>query len=442
MQQADFILYPEWLFTAQPGPTTPYGSVLTQHGLVVKNGLIAAIAPRDEIDSQWQSDTIRYAKGHLLAPGFVNSHCHSAMALLRGIANDLPLMEWLESHIWPTEAAHVSEHFVHDGTLLAAAEMIRCGTSTFNDMYFFPEASIAAARQAGMRVSAGIIAIDFPSAYANNPAEYLEKGLATLERYKDDPMVSMMLAPHAPYTVGDDLFEQIAQISEAQGLGIHVHLHETAFEVSSAEADRQQRPFARLESLGILGKRSLAVHMTQLTDTEIRRCAELGLSVAHCPESNLKLASGFCGSHALLEAGVNVCLGTDGAASNNDLDMLSEMRSASLLAKAVSKDATALNAKQALQMATYNGAKALGLEQITGSLAPGKSADMQLIDLDRIETQPCYDPVAQFVYSASREQITDLWCGGTPLMQDRQLCTLDEAELLANAKQWHEKINA
>lgn len=442
MQQADLILFPEWIFTAHPDANTPHGELLSQHGLAVVNGNIAAIAPVQKIQQDWQSSHTEYYPGRILMPGFVNSHCHSAMTLLRGIANDLPLMEWLENHIWPAEGAHVSDRFVYDGSLLAAAEMIRCGTTTFNDMYFFPDAAIRAGRTAGMRVSAGIIAIDFPSAYAQGPDEYLRKGLQTLSDHAGDPMVSMMLAPHAPYTVSDELFTTLTSLSKQHNLGVHVHLHETAFEVQSALEQNGSRPFERLQRLGVLNDKTLAVHMTQLNDAEIDSCATLGISVAHCPESNLKLASGYCQTQKLLKAGVNICIGTDGAASNNDLDMLSELRSASLIAKTESNDATAANAAQCLQMATYNGATALNLSQQTGSLAVGKSADMQLIDLNRIETQPCYDPIAQVVYSASREQITHVWNGGKPLMQERQLTTLNEDELIANAREWHEKISA
>lgn len=442
VNQADLILYPEWIFTAQPSPSHPFGERLSQYGVAVKDGRIAAIEPKAQLQAHWHAAEIVEQAQSILLPGFVNTHCHSAMSLLRGIANDLPLMEWLEGHIWPAEGSHVNAQFVYDGSLLAAAEMIRCGTTCFNDMYFFPEETIKAGLAAGLRTSAGIIAIDFPSAYASGPDEYLQKGLATYRQYQNNPAVKMMLAPHAPYTVSDDLFSRIAALSSEQQIGIHVHLHETAFEVSSAEAESGQRPFQRLKALGVLGPNTVAVHMTQLNKAEITECAELGVHIAHCPESNLKLASGFCPTAELSQAQTNISIGTDGAASNNDLDMLSELRSASLLAKAQSGDATALNAAQSLQMATYNGAKALGWEHETGSLAVGKSADMQLIDLNRIETQPCYDPVAQVVYSASREQITDVWCQGRALMRQRALNTLDETELLAIAQAWHEKIRA
>lgn len=442
VQKADLILYPEWIYTAEPTANAKHGECLTGHGIAITNGRIAEIAEKGIIEANWQADKTEQHPNKILLPGFVNTHCHSAMSLLRGIANDLPLMEWLEGHIWPAEGQHVNEAFVYDGTLLATAEMIRCGTTCFNDMYFFPEETIKAGLDAGMRVSAGIIAIDFPSAYAQSAGEYLEKGMATQQRYANHSAVKMMLAPHAPYTVSDELFSDIVRLSESHNLGIHVHLHETAFEVSSALEQNQQRPFERLKQLGVLGDKTLAVHMTQLTDAEIRECADLGVSIAHCPESNLKLASGFCPTTQLNRQSANVTIGTDGAASNNDLDMLSEQRTASLLAKAQSGDATALNAMQSLQMATYNGAKALGWESETGSLAAGKSADMQLIDLNELETQPCYDPVAQVVYSASRNQVTDVWCRGKQLLKNRELTTLNQAELIAKAKAWRDKIAA
>lgn len=443
MQQADFIIYPEWIFTADgDDPAQPYGATLSDHGIAIKDGKIALIADRETMRSLWQSAETLEKPGCILLPGFINSHTHASMSLMRGIANDLPLMEWLEQHIWPAEAAHVGEQYVYDGTTLAIAEMIRCGTTCFNDMYFFPQAAVKAALDAGVRISAGIIAIDFPSAYAQTPDEYLDQGMALYQQHKDQPLCSFMLAPHAPYTVSDPLFEKIAVLSTEHQLGIHVHLHETEFEVSSAEEQTGQRPFARLTKLGILNERSLAVHMTQLSADEIAECAALGVSVAHCPESNLKLASGFCPSQALNQQGVNICIGTDGAASNNDLDMLSEMRSASLLSKAVAQDATALNAAKSLQMATLNGAKALNIAERTGSLSVGKAADLQLIDLNALETQPCYEPLAQVVYSASRDQITDVWCAGKRLLNDRELTTLDQTQIIANAKQWHEKISA
>lgn len=443
MQQADFIIFPEWIFTAESNHSDqPYGTTLSEHGVVIKDGKIAMLADRNTISSQWQSTEVLEKPGCILLPGFINSHTHASMSLMRGIANDLPLMEWLENHIWPAEAAHVGEQYVYDGTRLAIAEMIRCGTTCFNDMYFFPQAAVNAALDAGIRISAGIIAIDFPSAYAQTPDEYLSKGIALYQQHKDQPLCSFMLAPHAPYTVSDDVFEKIAALSEQHQLGIHVHLHETEFEVSSAAEQNGTRPFQRLKNLGVLNNRSLAVHMTQLSAEEIAECAELGVSIAHCPESNLKLASGFCPTHSLSQQGVNVCIGTDGAASNNDLDMLSEMRSASLLSKAVAKDATALNAAQSLQMATLNGAIALGIADRCGSIRENKAADLQLIDLNQLETQPCYEPLAQVVYSASRNQITDVWCNGKQLLKDRELTTLDQAKIIANAKQWHEKISA
>lgn len=442
MQQADLILYPEWAFTAHPSHNSPYGECLHKPGIAIQSGRIVDIADKAEIQKKWHSDHSEEHPGKILLPGFVNAHCHAAMTLLRGIANDLPLMDWLEGHIWPAEGSHVDAEFVRDGSLLACAEMIRGGTTCFNDMYFFPEATIEAALTAGIRVSAGIIAIDFPSAYAQQPQQYLEQGLATLAEHQSHDRVKMMFAPHAPYTVSDPLFQSIIEADQTHQLGCHIHLHETAFEVASAEQETGMRPFQRLQQLGLLNPQTLAVHMTQLNEQEIQQCGSLGINIAHCPESNLKLASGIAPIHALMSAGANVAIGTDGAASNNDLDMLGELRSASLLAKAQSQDATALSAAQTLQMATYNGAKALGWEAETGSIAVGKSADLQLIDLNRIETQPCYDPVAQVVYSASRDQITDVWCQGQRLMQQRQLTTLNETELLATAQAWHEKISA
>jgi 5-methylthioadenosine/S-adenosylhomocysteine deaminase len=375
-----------------------------------------------------------------LIPGLINAHTHAAMSLMRGIADDRPLMEWLTDHIWPLEQKWMGEAFVRDGSDLAMAEMIRGGITCFNDMYFFPEVTAQQVIRCGMRAMLGMILVDFPSAWASGPAEYLEKGLALRDEWLNDSLVSFAFAPHAPYSVSDEPLLRVATLAAELELPIHMHLHETANEIEQSRQQFGMRPITRLKQLELLGPGYIAVHMTQLTDEEIALIAQTGASVVHCPESNLKLASGFCPVARLVDAGVNVAIGTDGAASNNDLDMMGEMRMTALLAKAVSGDASAIPARSALRMATLNGARALGLDADIGSLEPGKWADITAIRLDRIETQPLFDPVSDLVYAASRHQVSDVWVGGRRLLKDRQLTTLDIEDISQKARLWREKL--
>jgi 5-methylthioadenosine/S-adenosylhomocysteine deaminase len=377
---------------------------------------------------------------HVLMPGLINAHTHASMTLLRGLADDLPLMTWLQDHIWPAEARWVNPDFVRDGTLLAIAEMLRGGVTCFNDMYFFPEAAAAAAREAGIRACLGLIAVDFPTAYARCLDEYLDKGLALHEALKPEPLLHTAFAPHAPYTVSAPALERIGRLAVDLNIPVHIHVHETAAEVAQFTAENGCRPLQRLEQLGLLSPHLLAVHMTQLESAEIQRLAQAGAHVAHCPESNLKLASGFCPVARLDAAGVNVALGTDGAASNNDLDLFGEMRLAALLGKSIAGDAAALPAARVLRMATLNGARALGLATETGSLEPGKSADVIAVDLGAPETEPVYHPLSTLVYAAGRHQVSDVWVAGRRLLADRQLTTLDIAEIVQRARRWRDQI--
>jgi 5-methylthioadenosine/S-adenosylhomocysteine deaminase len=378
--------------------------------------------------------------GHALMPGLVNAHTHAAMALMRGIADDLPLMRWLQEHIWPVEAKHVSPEFVKDGTLLACAEMLRGGVTCFNDMYFFPEAALEAAQQAGMRAALGLIVVEFPSAYASDPQQYLAKGLALRDRWREHPLVSFCLAPHAPYTVSDATFRKVAQLAAELELPVHVHVHETAGEVERSVAEHGARPLERLAGLGLLGPGLIAVHAVHLTPAEIALLARHSASVAHCPSSNLKLASGMAPVAPLLAAGVNVALGTDGAASNNRLDMFEEMRLAALLAKAAAGDAEAMPAHAALRAATLGGAMALGAEARLGSIEAGKAADLVAVALDDVALQPVYDVVSHLVYACGREHVTDVWVGGERVLRDRHLTRVDVADLQGRAALWQTKI--
>lgn len=436
MQNVDTLIHARWVI-----PVEPEHTVLEHHSVAITDGRIIAVLPTTEARQRYCAETEIARDEHLVIPGLINSHTHAAMNLMRGLADDLPLMTWLNDHIWPTEARWISDEFIHDGTQLAIAEMLRGGITCFNDMYFHPDITARGAAQVGMRAVVGLIVIDFPSAWAQNASEYLRKGIELHDKYHSHPLVSTAFAPHAPYSVGDAALEKVAMYAEELDLPIHMHVHETADEVEQARAASGQRPLARLDTLGLLSPRLLAVHMTQLTEAEIERCAESGLHVVHCPESNLKLASGFCPVHKLHQAGVNVALGTDGAASNNDLDIISETRTAALLAKGVAGDASAVPAASALYMATLGGARALGLDKEIGSLSVGKQADITAIYLGDVETQPLYHPLSKLVYSVSRDKVTDVWVAGRHLLKERELTTLDMAAALSKARYWREKIH-
>lgn len=431
--QVETVLHAAWVI-----PVAPPGAVLPEHSLAIDAGRIAAILPAAEARESIQARESISLPGHALLPGLINAHTHAAMSLLRGLADDMPLQDWLTKHIWPAEQRHVSAGFVRDGARLAVVEMLRGGTSCFNDMYFFPGHAARAALALGMRVVMGLIVIDSPSPWAQDAHECLRKGLAARDELKDQPLFRSALAPHAPYSVSDAALRQVAVLADELDAPVHIHVHETRREVQECAV----RPLARLEQLGLVNERLLAVHATQLNEQEIASLARCGCHVAHCPESNLKLASGICPVQRLLDAGVNVCLGTDGAASNNDLDMLGEMRSASFLAKGAAMDPAAVDARCCLEMATIAGARALGLERETGSLEEGKAADVLAIDLSWPETQPVHDPVSQIVYAASRAQVSDLWIAGVRRLRRGQVQGLDQDELLARVGRWRERIAA
>lgn len=421
-------------------PVEPEQRVLEHHTIAIQDGRILAILPQAEAATRYQADTCLDLDKHVLIPGLINVHTHASMTLLRGLADDLPLMTWLQDHIWPVEARWVSRSFVRDGARLAMAEMLRGGTTCFNDMYMFPDVVATAAQECGIRACVGLIAFDFPTSYASHMDEYLTKGLQLHESLRADPLVRTALAPHAPYTVSASALERIGRLAEDLNLPIHIHVHETAAEVEQFQAKHGCRPLAQLEKLGLLSPRLLAVHMTQLEPAEIETLAHTGVHVAHCPESNLKLASGFCPSARLDAAGVNIGIGTDGAASNNDLDLFGEMHIAALLGKAVAGDPTALPAARVLRMATLNGARALGLADQIGSLEPGKAADIVAIDLYQPETEPVYHPISQLVYATSRHQVSDVWIAGQRVLANRELMTLDGPDLIQRARSWREKI--
>ncbi|MDH5571694.1 MAG: TRZ/ATZ family hydrolase [Gammaproteobacteria bacterium] len=435
MINIDTLITARWVIPVEPADT-----VLEHHALAIDQGRIVELLSNEDALKKYRPRNLIKREQHVLLPGLINTHGHAAMSLMRGLADDLPLMEWLTQHIWPAEAKWVNPKFVYDGTLLACAEMLRSGTTCFNDMYFFPDEAARAAEHAGIRATVGLIVIDFPTAWAQNPDEYLEKGINLHDQLRHNTLINTAFAPHAPYTVSDAPLKRIATYAEELDIPVHIHLHETAHEVNESLEKFGMRPIARLEQLGLLTPRLLAVHMTQLKEDEISKIAQAGVHVSHCPESNLKLASGFCPVHKLTQAGINIALGTDGAASNNDLDMFSEMRTAALLAKAVAGEASAIPAHQALRMATINGAKALGIDEQTGTLEAGKAADVIAVNLSGIETEPLYHPASQLVYAASRDKVSDTWVAGNHLLKDGELTTIDSHAIIQSAREWRDKL--
>lgn len=431
----DILIHARWIIPVEPASVT-----YEFHTLVIDKGRILDLLPTENAKLKYQGTVIENLETHALLPGFVNCHTHAAMSLMRGIADDLPLMEWLQNHIWPLEQKWMSEAFVRDGTNLAIAEMLLGGTTCFNDMYFFPNITAQQAVHCRIRACIGLIVIDFPTIWAANSDEYIAKGLELHDALRHEPLITTSFAPHAPYTISDAPLQKIRMLADELNIPVSMHVHETAHEVEQAKVQNGQRPLDRLHTLGLVNPSLIAVHMTQLTTDEIKHYAESGAHIVHCPESNLKLASGFCPVAECLTAGINVGLGTDGAASNNDLDIIGEMRTAALLAKAVAQNASAVPAMTALQMATINGAKALGLDQEIGSLTIGKAADVIAIDLQHLETQPVYCPISQIVYAASRQQVTDVWVVGKRLLNKRRLTTINAADVQQKAASWRQRL--
>ncbi len=437
MTTIDTLLHARWIIPVSEGDPC-----LAEHSIAVHEDRIVEILPTSIARDRYQATVeLDYAQ-HVLIPGLINAHTHAAMSLFRGLSDDIALMDWLQHHIWPAESRWVNEDFVQCGTELAVAEMLRSGTTCFNDMYFFPDITARVAKKAGIRACVGLIVLDFPTVWASSADDYIEKGIAVHDSFRDDDLVTTTFAPHAPYTVSDRPLEKIRSFAHEMDIPVTMHVHETAHEVDEAVAKTGKRPLERLGELGLLNPSLLAVHMTQLQQEEIETVANNGCHIVHCPESNLKLASGFCPVAELQNHGINIALGTDGAASNNDLDMLGEMRCAALVAKGIAGDPTALPAAAALRMATLNGAAALGIDNRVGSLEPGKQADIVALDMSRIETTPLYDPVSHLVYSCSRDQVSDVWIAGRHVLRNRVLTSLDETAIRSQAQTWSRKIGS
>ena len=437
MQAPDFLFLPRWIL-----PVEPAGAVLEDHALAVRGKRIAALLPGAEARRRWPRARRIERPDHVVIPGLVNAHTHAGMTLLRGFADDISLQAWLENHIWPAEARHLSEDYVRAGTELALVEMVRSGTTCFADMYFFPDVGAEVAVDRGVRMVVGLPMVDFPNRWAGDRQASLRKNAELYGRYRGEAGISFTMAPHAPYSVDDSGLELCAKLAEERDIPIHIHVHETAGEVAESLQRHGCRPLARLDRLGVVNERLMAVHATQLEEEEIALLAERGCSVVHCPQSNLKLASGFAPVETLLAAGVNVALGTDSAASNNDLDLIEEMQTAALLAKGVSGKADAVSAAEALEMATLAGARALGLDGEIGSLLPGKAADFVALDLSAANSQPVYDPASQLAYSGKSSQITDVWVRGKALMEAGRLGWGDEDRILAQAREWGSRIGS
>ncbi|WP_379867075.1 TRZ/ATZ family hydrolase [Marinobacter sp. M5B] len=432
---ADIRINARWLI-----PIEPADVVLEHQAVLVQGDRIAAIVSQDEADARFRAKEVIDLPSHVVLPGLINMHGHAAMSLFRGLADDLPLMTWLNDHIWPAEGAFVSEAFIADGTQLAMAEMLRTGTTTFSDMYFFPEIVAQLAHDAGMRAQICFPLLDFPTPWGSGPDEYLSKGEAFIKQWQDNAFIMPAIGPHAPYTVSDEPLRKAVALSEATGAPIQIHLHETAFEVADAMEKSGKRPTARLAELKVLGTNTQCVHMTQIDESDIALLQATGAHVIHCPESNLKLASGLSPVQTFRKAGVNVAIGTDGAASNNDLDLFGELNTAAMLAKVVADDASALSAHEALAMATIQGARALGRDHELGSLAAGKLADIIAVNLGDPFLQPVYDPASHLVYSNHGRQVSHSWINGVPQVQEGKLTRIDVPDLMLRVQGWADRI--
>ncbi len=434
-QAIDTLISARWII-----PIRPEKKILENHAIAVKDGIIIAIVPASAAERQFQAENRVNLPNHLLSPGLINAHGHAAMSLFRGMADDTPLQEWLQDHIWPAEEKWVSEEFVRDGTQLAMAEMLRSGTTTFSDMYFFPNVTAKEASQAGMRAQISFPVFDFPSIWGQDPDDYIRKGLKVRDDFKHNDLIECVFGPHAPYTISDEPLRQIARLAAELDIGIHMHVHENAQEIADELHKSGSRPIDRLHKLDILTPKTQLVHMTTLNGEDITQIKETGAHIIHCPTSNLKLASGMSPIDTLMSNGINIAIGTDSAASNNCLDLFSEMRIAALLAKAVSGNASALNDWQTLEAATLGGAKALAIDNKVGSLEIGKRADIIALDFSQLEQQPLHQPIAQLVYTPCGHLVTHSWVDGKPLMADRQLLTIDEHAVIFKARSWLGRI--
>ena len=438
MLQCDTLIVAGWCI-----PVDPRNSVLTDSAVAITDGRIVEVLPASEARTKYQPGVLMERPDHVVMPGLVNTHTHAAMTLFRGFADDMPLDTWLQEAIWPAERRWVSAEMVRDGTKLAMAEMLSSGITCFSDQYFFPEIVAESAADAYMRAVVATPVIDFPTPWSASASDCLSRaGDLVHDRYADHPMINTCFAPHSTPVLSDESFAELRVFADQLDCQVQIHLHESEEEIAQSVAETGLRPIERLDKLGLLNSSLLAVHAVHLTNSEIERFSELCISVAHCPRSNLKLADGFARVDDMLSIGVNVSLGTDGAASNNVLDMLGEMRTAALIGKSVARDASALPAIQVIRMATLDGARAIGLSDSIGSIETGKWADLICIDLSPLHSQPVYDPVSQIVYTANADQVTDAWVAGRHLLEASELTHIDTQDVLQRAAEWRQRIVA
>ncbi len=436
MQHCDTLIAPRWCI-----PVEPTGVVLEDHAVVVSDGSIVDVLPLQEAQERYQPSVVIERPQHVLIPGLVNAHTHAAMTLMRGFADDMPLESWLREKIWPAEMQHASAEMVRDGTELAVAEMLSAGITCFSDQYFFPEIVAETAVDRGIRAMIGTPVLDFSTAWAKDADEYLHKGADLVhDPYSGHPLISTCFVPHSTSVLSDGSLTALRVTADQLDVRVQIHLHETQAEIAASIEETGKRPFERLEGAGLINSSLLAVHAVHLENAEIERMSEAGVNIAHCPRSNLKLASGIAPIVEYRAAGINVAIGTDGAASNNVLDVLAEMRLAALLAKSVAGDAAAIPAQDALHMATLGGAIALGLGHATGSIETGKWADLACVDLGTLHTQPVYDVCSQLVYAAHSEQVTDVWVAGKHQLDNRKLAHINSDNVLKRSNEWRDRI--
>lgn len=434
-KNANVIVSATWIFTADD-----QGRLLKDHSVVIQDDIIIDLLPTESVFDFYDSNEVYSLSDHILIPGLINTHTHSAMSLLKGYANDLPLAQWLNDYIWPAEKKYINPRFVKDGSMIAISEMIKAGITTFNDMYFYPDSTAQAATELGIRANIGLIVMDFSTNYANDPQDYLTKGFEFRDQWRDTDLITTCIAPHAPYSVSNDAFELVGTYAEQLDLSVHTHLHETEWEVNESVRQYGVSPIQRLDRLGLLGPNLMAAHCVHLNDQDFNLLSQNNVHVIHNPSSNMKLGSGIADLSIMIDHDINICLGSDSSASNNRLDILEEMRLTSLLAKGERMDPQFLSSEKVLRMATIHGARAIGLESKIGSIEKGKKADIVALNLDSIECQPLYDPIATLVYSSSRTDVNYVWINGKIKLKESNLVGIDTEKILYLAKSWQTKI--
>jgi 5-methylthioadenosine/S-adenosylhomocysteine deaminase len=437
MEPVDTLVCARWVL-----PIEPAGAPLIDHAVAIRAGRIVAVLPQQEACARFDAQELVERPHHVLLPGLVNAHTHAAMVLLRGRAENMALGQWLSDAIWPIERRWIDPEYVRDGTELAIAEMLRGGVTCFADMHLWPEIVARTAAEMHIRASVGLVVVEGATRWAAGPDEYFEKGMALRDEYRGDPLVSTFFAPHAPYTVEDPTLLRLRRLADELEIPIGTHLHESAWEIERSVERYGKRPLERLKDLGLATPLLVAVHMTQVEPSDLDCLAAAGAAVVHCPQSNLKLGAGVCPAAALLGRGVRVALGTDGAASNNDLDVFAEMQTAGLVASGVGGPPGSLVARDLLRMATLEGARVLGLAEATGSLESGKWADLCCVDLRHPGSWPVHDVEATIVYASSSRQVTDTWVAGRHVLADGTLRYFDEAAVLERADAWRARIDA